>query len=127
MGFETEQRLTTVGSARLPAFKDGSPPAPPSAFWDTGGWARRGRQSPESVACQTLARSPSSSIDPLPAPDGDRRPTEVGVVIRSEASLGRASARVGNVVQPLISGAEIQGSVLMWTWIGDEGATTFSC
>ena len=36
---------------------------------------------------------------------------------------------VGGVtfVQPLISGAEIRGTVLMWTWIGDEGATTFSC
>ena len=30
-------------------------------------------------------------------------------------------------VKPLISGAEIQGTVLMWTWIGDEGATTFCC
>ena len=26
----------------------------------------------------------------------------------------------------LISGAEIQGTIPMWTWIGDEGATTFS-
>ena len=26
----------------------------------------------------------------------------------------------------LISGAEIQGTVPMWQWIGDEGATTFS-
>jgi predicted peroxiredoxin len=26
----------------------------------------------------------------------------------------------------LIAGAEIQGTVPMWTWIGDEGATTFS-
>ena len=26
----------------------------------------------------------------------------------------------------LISGAEIQGTVPMWGWIGDEGATTFS-
>jgi predicted peroxiredoxin len=26
----------------------------------------------------------------------------------------------------LIGGAEIQGTVPMWNWIGDEGATTFS-
>jgi predicted peroxiredoxin len=26
----------------------------------------------------------------------------------------------------LIGGAEIQGTVPMWTWIGDDGATTFS-
>ena len=26
----------------------------------------------------------------------------------------------------LIPGAEIQGTVPMWEWIGDEGATTFS-
>jgi len=26
----------------------------------------------------------------------------------------------------LIAGAEIQGTVPMWNWIGDEGATTFS-
>ena len=26
----------------------------------------------------------------------------------------------------LISGAELQGTVPMWQWIGDEGATTFS-
>jgi len=26
----------------------------------------------------------------------------------------------------LIAGAEIQGTVPMWKWIGDEGATTFS-
>lgn len=26
----------------------------------------------------------------------------------------------------LIAGAEIQGTVPLWTWIGDEGATTFS-
>jgi len=26
----------------------------------------------------------------------------------------------------LIEGAEIQGTVPMWNWIGDEGATTFS-
>lgn len=26
----------------------------------------------------------------------------------------------------LISGAEIQGTVPMWEWIGDDGATTFS-
>jgi predicted peroxiredoxin len=26
----------------------------------------------------------------------------------------------------LIAGAEIQGTVLMWNWIGDEAATTFS-
>jgi predicted peroxiredoxin len=26
----------------------------------------------------------------------------------------------------LIAGAEIQGTAPMWTWIGDEGATTFS-
>lgn len=26
----------------------------------------------------------------------------------------------------LISGAEVQGTVPMWDWIGDEGATTFS-
>ena len=26
----------------------------------------------------------------------------------------------------LIAGAEIQGTVPMWEWIGDEGATTFS-
>src|SRR4051794_19904077 len=28
--------------------------------------------------------------------------------------------------QPLIDGAEIGGTVPMWNWIGDEGATTFS-
>jgi predicted peroxiredoxin len=26
----------------------------------------------------------------------------------------------------LISGAEVQGTIPMWEWIGDEGATTFS-
>jgi predicted peroxiredoxin len=26
----------------------------------------------------------------------------------------------------LIAGAELQGTVPMWSWIGDEGATTFS-
>jgi predicted peroxiredoxin len=26
----------------------------------------------------------------------------------------------------LIAGAELQGTVPMWTWIGDDGATTFS-
>ena len=26
----------------------------------------------------------------------------------------------------LIAGAEIQGTVPMWAWIGDEAATTFS-
>jgi len=26
----------------------------------------------------------------------------------------------------LIAGAELQGTVPLWTWIGDEGATTFS-
>jgi predicted peroxiredoxin len=26
----------------------------------------------------------------------------------------------------LIAGAEVQGTIPMWTWIGDEGATTFS-
>ena len=26
----------------------------------------------------------------------------------------------------LIAGAEIQGTIPMWNWIGDEGATTFS-
>ena len=26
----------------------------------------------------------------------------------------------------LIGGAEVQGTVPMWNWIGDEGATTFS-
>ena len=26
----------------------------------------------------------------------------------------------------LIAGAEVQGTVPMWNWIGDEGATTFS-
>ena len=26
----------------------------------------------------------------------------------------------------LIAGAELQGTVPMWNWIGDEGATTFS-
>ena len=26
----------------------------------------------------------------------------------------------------LIEGAEVQGSIPMWQWIGDEGATTFS-
>jgi intracellular sulfur oxidation DsrE/DsrF family protein len=26
----------------------------------------------------------------------------------------------------LIPGAELQGTVPMWSWIGDEGATTFS-
>ena len=26
----------------------------------------------------------------------------------------------------LISGAEVQGTVPLWNWIGDEGATTFS-
>lgn len=26
----------------------------------------------------------------------------------------------------LISGAEVQGTIPMWRWIGDEGATTFS-
>ena len=28
--------------------------------------------------------------------------------------------------EKLIAGAELQGTVPMWTWIGDEGATTFS-
>ena len=28
--------------------------------------------------------------------------------------------------QALIAGAELQGTVPMWQWIGDEGATTFS-
>jgi predicted peroxiredoxin len=28
--------------------------------------------------------------------------------------------------EALIAGAEIQGTVPMWQWIGDEGATTFS-
>ena len=28
--------------------------------------------------------------------------------------------------QPLIEGAELGGTVPMWEWIGDEGATTFS-
>jgi predicted peroxiredoxin len=28
--------------------------------------------------------------------------------------------------QRLITGAEVQGTVPMWEWIGDEGATTFS-
>jgi predicted peroxiredoxin len=28
--------------------------------------------------------------------------------------------------EQLISGAEIQGTIPMWEWIGDEGATTFS-
>jgi predicted peroxiredoxin len=28
--------------------------------------------------------------------------------------------------EKLIAGAEIQGTVPMWKWIGDEGATTFS-
>ena len=28
--------------------------------------------------------------------------------------------------EQLIGGAEIQGTVPMWAWIGDEGATTFS-
>ena len=28
--------------------------------------------------------------------------------------------------EQLIQGAELQGTVPMWTWIGDEGATTFS-
>lgn len=26
----------------------------------------------------------------------------------------------------LINGAEVQGTIPMWTWIGDDGATTFS-
>ena len=26
----------------------------------------------------------------------------------------------------LVAGAELQGTVPMWTWIGDDGATTFS-
>ena len=26
----------------------------------------------------------------------------------------------------LIEGAEVQGTLPMWHWIGDEGATTFS-
>lgn len=26
----------------------------------------------------------------------------------------------------LVAGAELQGTVPMWEWIGDEGATTFS-
>ncbi len=29
-------------------------------------------------------------------------------------------------VTALIAGAELQGTVPMWSWIGDEGATTFS-
>ena len=29
-------------------------------------------------------------------------------------------------VEQLIGGAEVQGTVPMWAWIGDEGATTFS-
>ncbi len=28
--------------------------------------------------------------------------------------------------ETLIAGAEVQGTVPMWLWIGDEGATTFS-
>jgi predicted peroxiredoxin len=28
--------------------------------------------------------------------------------------------------EALIAGAEVQGTVPMWQWIGDEGATTFS-
>jgi len=28
--------------------------------------------------------------------------------------------------QPMIDGAELGGTVPMWAWIGDEGATTFS-
>jgi len=28
--------------------------------------------------------------------------------------------------EQLIAGAELQGTVPMWSWIGDEGATTFS-
>lgn len=28
--------------------------------------------------------------------------------------------------QTLVAGAELQGTVPMWNWIGDEGATTFS-
>ncbi len=28
--------------------------------------------------------------------------------------------------ETLIAGAELQGTVPMWAWIGDEGATTFS-
>ena len=27
---------------------------------------------------------------------------------------------------PLLSNAELAGSVQLWEWIGDEGATTFS-
>jgi len=26
-----------------------------------------------------------------------------------------------------LSSAEVQATLLMWTWIGDEGATTVSC
>src|SRR5438093_1748274 len=71
-------------------------------------------------------------LDPLPAPDGNRRPTEVG----SGHKVQRPSHREGlaafgktrhTFVRPLISSAEIQGTVLMFTWIGDEGAATFSC
>ena len=29
-------------------------------------------------------------------------------------------------VASLVAGAELQGTVPMWAWIGDEGATTFS-
>jgi len=41
--------------------------------------------------------------------------------------LAAFGKRVKHSVKPLISSAEIQGTVLMWAWIGDEGGTTFSC
>ena len=49
------------------------------------------------------------------------RPPAVGTTSAPSASMPRSWTP-----QPMIAGAELQGTVPLWQWIGDEGATTFS-
>ena len=70
----------------------------------------------------------------MPRPPGESRdgPPLADLVTRYEAAGGRyyvcPICFTAKNLSPasLIGGAELQGTIPLWEWIGDEAATTFS-
>jgi hypothetical protein len=94
------------------------------------GGCRHGRSFPWTCGLDTREGRRSTGADTPPTPQALSALPEL--VKRYEAAGGRYqvcpicfNARKLDA-DSLIAGAEIQGTIPMWEWIGDEGATTFS-
>ena len=76
-------------------------------------------------------RAGPSGLTPWQARPSSAWPPGSRIPRRSPSRSSSLSARQSRVAKKLsqaslISGAELQGTVPMWAWIGDEAATTFS-